>query len=211
MAVRSKTTKNLFDKKEGRKVKINNDLLHEVIGEAEAKGCWLIYGAEKNGKTWFTLMLAKAIAANEKVNYISAEEGLEDSFKEAVKRAGITLLDKNILWDEYLSLEEIVEKHSKPKQPNILIIDNLTMYADEFKTMSLREFTKRLPNKLIIFLAHEERKEPYPASARMAKKLAKVYVNVKGLRASVVSRFSKGGDVDIDEEKAELYWGSRTN
>jgi len=64
-----------------------------------------------------------------------------------------------------------------------------------------------MPGKLIICLAHEERKEPYPAVARMAKKLSKVYVQVRGLKAFVTSRFSTGGELVINDEMSEIYWG----
>jgi len=203
---RSLTARNLFEKRLGKTVRFDSDLLSKAIGEAEMKGCWLIYGSEKNGKTWFTLQLVKAISLFEKVEYISAEEGTDLSFRMACERAGITAADK-ILFDEYLSLEELKEKFSKPKTANILVIDNLTIYPDEFKTIGIRDFINAFPNKLIIFVSHEERNLPYPACAKMASKLAKVIIRVKGLRAFVVSRFSHGGSIEINEDMSEMYWG----
>ena len=208
MRQRSLTARNLLDKKVGKVVTLQNEILKEVIGDAEARNAWLIYGREKNGKTWLSLRLAKDLCYNEKVAYISAEEGMEKSFQDAVKRAGITPRDK-ILFDEYMSLEEVVEKYKKPKTARIIFLDNLTIFDDEMKQMKLRHFVNALPGKLIIFVAHEERKLPYPASARMASKLAKVIINVVGLRAHVVSRFSKGGTFDIDPDKCQLLWGAK--
>ena len=204
---RSLTTKNLFDKKTGKTVQLSNPKLIELIGNAEAKGGWLIYGPEKNGKTWLSLQIARDLSKREKVAYISAEEGTDDSFKEACKRAGITKADR-ILFDAYMPLEDLILKFKKPKTPNLIFIDNLTIYADEFKNIRFLELLKALPNKLIVSVAHEDRNEPSPAAAKMAKKLCKVIINVKGLRAFVTSRFSKGGEMDIDPEKAELYWGN---
>lgn len=203
---RSLTARNLLEKRPGKTVRFDSELLTQAIGEAEMKGCWLIYGPEKNGKTWFTLQLAKAMAKFERVAYISAEEGTDLSFRVACGRAGITSGD-NILFDEYLAIEEIIKKFSKPKTANIIVIDNLTIYPDELKYFGIRDFINAFPNKLIIFVAHEERKLPYPACAKMASKLAKVIVNVKGLRAFVVSRFSGGGAIEINEEMSEMYWG----
>jgi predicted ATP-dependent serine protease len=203
---RSLTTKNLFNKKQGKKIQLTNPKLAELIGNADAKGCWIIYGPEKNGKTWFTLRLARDIARNQKVAYISAEEGTDDSFILACKRAGVTASDK-ILIDEYMPLEDLIQKYRKPKSAEVIFIDNMTIYADDFKNLPLLDFLKQLPKKLIVFVAHEERKEPYPAIAKSAKRLSKVYISVKGLRAFVVSRFSSGGELDIDPDKAELYWG----
>lgn len=200
------TTRNLLDKRPGKIVQFDDEIFAEAIGEAELKGSWLIYGNEKNGKTWLTLKLVKSLSRFQKVAYISAEEGTDKSFQDACNRAAISNADK-ILWSEYLSLDEIVKEFSKPKTANIIVIDNMTIYPDEFKTMGVRDFINALPNKLIIFVAHEERKEAYPACAKMAKKMAKVIINVKGLRAFVVSRFSKGGAIDINEEMSEMYWG----
>jgi chemotaxis methyl-accepting protein methylase len=147
------------------------------------------------------------MARHERVAYISAEEGLDKSFRDAVRRAGITTSD-NILWDEYLSIDEIVEKFRKQRSANIIIMDNLTMYLDEIKPMEIRRrLLDALPSKLIIFVAHEERREAYPATARMAKKLAKVIFHVEGMKAFVTSRFSQGGEIVIDEKKSELYYG----
>lgn len=203
---RSLTARNLFEKRTGKTVRFDSELLTKAIGEAEMKGCWLIYGPEKNGKTWFTLQLVKELAYFERVAYISAEEGTDLSFIKACERAGITASDK-ILFDEYLSVEEIKEKFSKHKTANILVIDNLTIYRDEFKSVGIRDLINAFPTKLIIFVAHEDRKEPYPACAKMASKMAKVIINVKGLRAFVVSRFSEGGSIEINDEMSEMYWG----
>lgn len=209
MSGRSKTTSNLFAKRQTPTVVLSDREYQEVIGKAERKGCWIIYGYEKNGKTWFTLKLAKEIAKFERVAYISAEEGLDASFINAVKRAGITISD-NILWDEYLSVDDIVKKFQKQRSPNVIVIDNLTMYSDEMKPTEIKKrLLDELPNKLIIFVAHEERKEAYPAIARMAKKLAKVIFHIEGLKAFVVSRFSAGGELVIDEEKSEVYHGKK--
>ena len=64
---RSKTTSDLFQKKKNALVYFSDPVFQSVIGNAERKGCWIIYGYEKNGKTWFALKLAKEIAKHERV------------------------------------------------------------------------------------------------------------------------------------------------
>lgn len=206
--MRSLTTKNLFDMKVKKLIQIDNEILQTAIGNAEAKGVWLVYGSEKNGKTSFVLQLAKALCKAQKVAYISAEEGTDLSFTEAVKRAGLTTADK-IAWYTYMSLAEVVKKFTKAKSADVIILDNATMYADEFRDINIKELENKLPGKLIILLSHEERKEPHPAAAKNAKKMAKVYFNVKGLSAFGVSRFSGvSTQININETKATLYWGN---
>ena len=136
---RSLTSRNLLEKHVGRTVKLSG-VLAGAVGDAECRGCWIIYGAEKNGKTWFALTLAKDIAQFERVGYVSAEEGLDKSFRDACHRAGITASDK-ILWDDYLTIDEIVKKYRRPRTPNVVFIDNLTMYSDEIKPTELKKKT----------------------------------------------------------------------
>jgi hypothetical protein len=209
--MRSLTTKNVLEKKHFAKIEFQSEVLREVVGEANRKGCWLIYGREKQGKTSLALQLLRDIIKTERVGYISAEEGLDDAFILAMKRAGVKITDK-ANWNEYLSIEDIVLKFRKHKSPDVIFIDNLTIYNDELKKVNIKKaLLDKLPNKLFIFLAHEERKEPYPASARLASKLAKVIFHVSGLKASVTSRFSQGGEIEIDEKKCEVIWGGSTN
>jgi hypothetical protein len=204
---RALTSRNLLEKKTGQPVKVSNAVLAKVLGAAVAKKCWLIYGIEKNGKTALALEIAKALAPNTTVDYISAEEGTEASFQQACLRAGINKATK-IKWSEYLPLTDLVEKYKKPKSSKVIIIDNCTIYSDEFKDLKLLDLLDALKNKLVIFLAHEERKEPFPAVARMIKKLSTVYFHVQGLKVDTVSRFEGGGgSFLINKEKAELYWG----
>lgn len=217
---RSKTTKNVFDQQKGKPIQLPHSALKDAIGSATISGCWIVYGAEKNGKSWFVLKMVKELARFERVHYISAEEGLKDSFQAVMKRAGITTSD-DILWDEYMPFftdkEEIEDKNdsdciigkfSRQRSANIIVIDNLSMYEDEIKKSEIKKkLLDVLPNKLFIFVAHEERKQPSIAIARYVKKLANVIFHIQGLKAFVTSRFGGGGELIIDEEKSEIYWG----
>lgn len=157
---RLKTTQNLYDKKPKRLVQFTDPVFQQVIGEAEQSGLWTIYGKEKNGKTQLALMMARDLAYNEKVAFISAEEGDDKSFTDNVRRAGITTVDK-ILWGEYMPVSEIIEHFSDPRRGRIIFIDNFTMYQDELKPTELKkELINKLPGRLIIGLAHEERNLP---------------------------------------------------
>lgn len=62
-------------------------LFKEIFGAPSTSGIWLIYGKEKNGKTWGTLLLSEYLSQYEKVLYISAEEGTDMEFQKAVQRA----------------------------------------------------------------------------------------------------------------------------
>lgn len=75
------------------------------------------------------------------------------------------------------------------------------------KKRDLLELLARHPEKLFVFVAHEERNAPYTALAKLIKKLAKVIINVRGLTCIVSGRVP-GGVLTIDEQMSRLYWGN---
>ena len=178
-----------------------------ILGEPSRGGFWIVIGPEKNGKTTFALKLADYLSKHEKVLYLSAEEGLDKEFKEAAIRADIDPNNKNLLFSEYIELAEFEEKIRKRHAPKIAIIDNITVYRDELKNGALRKLQLDHPNTTFIFLAHEEKNEPYTATAKLCKKLAKIIIHIKGLTAFVSGR-CPGGEIIIDENTAMLYHGS---
>ncbi|MFC0186028.1 ATP-binding protein [Pseudarcicella hirudinis] len=169
-------------------------------------GYWMIWGKEKNGKTWFALLLAKYLSFKKRVLYISGEEGLEKEFVSACRRAGITEKSKNIGFSEYVPLSNLELLLSRRNAPKVVLIDNITVFKDELKGNVLLELKDKYPDVLFIFLAHEDRKEPYTAQAKLCRRLAKIIVHVEGLKA-VVSGRCEGGEYQINEEKATLFYG----
>lgn len=73
--VRLLTMRNVYDKKIS-KFQFDGMWAEYISPEPEDHGIWLIYGAEKNGKTTFALMLANYLRQMGRVLYLSAEEGI---------------------------------------------------------------------------------------------------------------------------------------
>lgn len=206
MAKRTLTVKNIYDKKH-ETFKLSG-VWKDVFGTPEKKGTWLIWGSEKNGKTWFALLLANYLSKQSRTLYISAEEGFEKAFVESCQRAKIEVDNKNLRFLEYISIKELDARLDKRRSANIIFIDNITIYADELKNGVFRDLVKKFKKKLFVFIAHEDRGEPYTATAKLAKRLAKVIVYVKGL-ACMVSGRVPGGTLMIDENKAKLFHGNK--
>lgn len=179
----------------------------KIFGNPETNGIWLIYGAEKNGKTWFSLKFAEYLSQFTKVLYVSAEEGMGKDFVEATDRAGIEPNNKKLMFYEYTEIEVLDEILSKRQSPNVIFLDNMTIYSDELKKSVFNSLRERHKSKVFVIIAHEEANKPYTAIARHAKKLASIIINVKGL-ACFVSGRCPGGILTIDEEKAQLYHGT---
>lgn len=204
--MRNRTIKNLYDKK--FKTFDFEGVWADTIGQPETNGAWLVYGAEKNGKTWFSLLLAEYISSFTSVLYVSAEEGMGKTFVDACHRAQINPNNRRLHFVEYTPVDELSIKLSKRRSAKVVFVDNMTIYVDELRSKTLRNLLQKHSDKLFIFIAHEERNEPYTAAAKLVKKLAKIIIRVEGL-ACFVSGRCKGGTLTIDENKAALYHGSK--
>lgn len=181
----------------------------EIFGEAERDGkMWLIYGDEKNGKTWFAILLAFYLAIAESVLYISAEEGIGKSFQDVLLRANVDEKNRKMKIYGYTPINELKAYLKRRYAPKIVFVDNVTVYVDELKNGGLQDLMRSNPDKIFIFIAHEERGEPYTATAKMIRRLADRIVRVQGLVATVGGR-TQGGKFLIDEDKAMILHGSQ--
>ncbi len=202
---RTLTIANLFNKK--HKIYEFKGIWGEILGETETNGAWIIFGKEKNGKTWVALLLAQYLSDYNRVLYISAEEGLGKNFTESCKRAKLQISNKNLHFLEYLSIEELRDKLSKQRSASIIFLDNITIFKDELQYGEFRKLLQDFPTKLFIFISHEDKKEPSFAVGKLVKKLAKVIFHVKGLAVNIAGRVP-GGTLTIDETKAKIFHGN---
>lgn len=179
----------------------------KVLGTPAECGFWIVYGREKNGKTWHSLKLAEMLSEHKKVMYVNAEQGLGASFQEAYNRIGLDPKNKKLQFYDYLELEDLEQLLDKKRSPQVVFIDNTTIYADEINKTEVKRLALKYRKKLFVWVAHEERNEPAGALARLIKKLAEVIVKVEGLAAIYAGRVP-GGMLSISEEQAELYHGT---
>lgn len=179
----------------------------EVMNNPETTGGWIIYGDEKQGKSTFALMLGNYLSKFGKVLYISAEEGASQHFIGTMQRMGIKDTNKSFKLVEYQEWNELEERLKKRQCQKIIIIDNITVYRDEITKADLKKLLKEHTDKLIIFVSHEERKEPDTAQGKFWKKMSKIIVRVLAQNAEVSGRCT-GGNLVIDEERAMLYHSS---
>ena len=126
------------------------------FGRPELRGTWIIWGGSGSGKTTFTLMLCKYLANFGRVAYNSLEQGLSLSLQKAWERVDMAEAGSNIILLNKEELPELRARLSKRRSPDIIVIDSL-QYLDGFNVRTLKNLNKDYPDKLFIFIFHDDK------------------------------------------------------
>lgn len=162
----------------------------DLMGCPERKGSIIIYGLSANGKTRFAVRFAKYLTKFGNTAYNSIEEGDSATLARAFKESGITVKDKKLTVLNMESLKSLKERLSKPKSPDIIIVDSLQHWritSTEYKEL-VTEFSK----KLFVFISHADGKEPAGAIGMAVKYDANVKIHVDRFIAFAETRCEGG-------------------
>lgn len=176
-----------------------------AIGKPELTGSWMIYGAPKNGKTTFAMMLAKNLSRFCRVAYDSVEEGLSQSIQMSMERVGMSEVGGRVVLLDKEPFCELVKRLNKQKSPDVVIIDSVQFMGltfDEYKRLKTA-----FPDKLFVYVSHVSGRQPEGQVAKRIWRDANVYFRIEGHRAFPVSRYGGGNPIDVWKERAEEYWG----
>ena len=177
----------------------------EAVGCPELAGSWFVYGPPKNGKTTFTLQLAKYLCRFRRVAYDSIEEGLSLSMQMAMDRVNMREAGSRLVLLDREPVEELAERLRRRKSPDIVVLDSvqfMELTFGDYKRLKLQ-----FPNKLFIYISHMKGNSPDGNTARRILRDANVTFRVEGYRAFVKSRYGSEGTIDVWREGAARYWG----
>lgn len=181
-----------------------------AIGQPELTGSWMIYGAPKNGKTTFAMMLSKYLSRFCRVAYNSVEEGLSQSIQMAMTRVRMEEVGTKVVLLDKEPFGELVKRLHRQKSPDVVVIDSV-----QFMGLSFDEYKKlknAFPNKLFVYVSHVSGRMPEGQVAKRIWRDVNVYFRIEGHRAFPVSRYGGGSHIDVWKERAEEYWGlEKTN
>ncbi len=180
-------------------------LWREAVGEPELTGTWIVYGASKNGKTSFSMMLSKYLTTFARVAYNSVEEGLSETIKKAVERANMIEVSKRWLLLNKESKSTLEARLSKQRSPDIVFID--TVQFMELTFNEYKDLKERFRNKLFVYVSHVDGRQPAGSTAVKIMRDANVLFRVEGYKAFPVSRYGGGEPITIWEKGADEYWG----
>jgi hypothetical protein len=174
------------------------------IGCPELTGTWIVWGNSANGKTRYSLQLAKYLARHCRVAYNTLEEGLSKSIQDAINDVGMMEVSRNFILLDKEPIAELTERLRKKKSPDVIIIDSL-----QYTGMNYGEYRKlrdEFRHKLFIFISHADGIEPKGNVGKSIKYDAFVKIRVEGYKAFPQSRFGGGSDYVIWQKGANEYW-----
>ncbi|MBK5213404.1 MAG: hypothetical protein JJE55_07070 [Flavobacteriaceae bacterium] len=183
--------------------------LKDLLGTPERSGSWFVYGESGNGKTTFLMQMAKMLASlpKTKVAYDTLEEGARKSMQAAVEENHMWHVRNSFFILDREPIPELRNRLSKPKSPNITIIDSV-QYAHLDKR-SYKALLSDFETKLFIFNSHAQGKRPVGAIGRDILFDADVKIRIEGFVAFSISRLSRGISTRpyiIWEREARKYW-----
>lgn len=170
----------------------------DSFGQPELTGAWLIWGMSGNGKTRFSLQLAKYLTEFGRVAFNSLEEGMSKALYKAIDETGIEDVSGKIVFLDKLPVNEMTQFLHKRRSADIVIIDSLQYTGMNYKDYI--KFKDTFRNKLFIFVSHADGREPAGRVARSIRFDVSVKIRIEGFRAYPVSRFGGGEPFIIWEE-----------
>jgi len=182
-----------------------------LLGEPEISGAWIIWGQSFNGKTSFSMQLAKELTKYGKVLYNSLEEGARKSMKQSIERNHMQEVKRRFHIVQE-SIDTLKERLRKRRSADIIFIDSL-QYSDLNKA-EYKKLKAEFDNKLFILVSHAEGKQPKGRFADFVRYDCDIKIHIEGYKAFCMSRLAAGGNHNeyiIWHAGAEQYWGTNLN
>lgn len=178
----------------------------KLLGVPEANGVWIIWGLSGNGKSRFSMMLARELTKYGKVAYNSLEEGARKSMAKNVRDCKMDADDvkKNFVILDCEPIEELKIRLRKKKHPRFVFIDSFQYTGLNYK--QFKQLKEEFRDVLFIFISHAEGKLPEGAIAKKVQYDADIKIRVEGYKAFPMSRMGGGEPYTIWPEQAKIYW-----
>ena len=182
---------------------------HEAFGDPVLGGSWFVYGASSNGKSSFVQQLTRYLAElGLNIEYVSLEEGAEDTMQQAALRAEWRSVKRKIRIMEPIEFDDFAERVAKPKSADVFVIDTIQYFGEEVRFKQYLKLRRDNPGKLFIYISHLKGKQPDGKAAMKVMRDSSLKIWVEGYRAISKGRYiGPRGYYTIWEEGASRYWG----
>lgn len=183
-----------------------NGQWRESFGRPAMNETWFISGASAQGKSSFVMQLAKKLCEYGKTLYVSAEEGIRQSFQRRLKMFEMNSVGRKLSIIEDPDINLLKERLSKPKSPRFVIIDSFQMANWTYQ--EAMELIEKFNKKSFIFISQEYKSRPMGADAVRLRYAAGVKIRVSGFMALCSGREKEtagGGGFIVWDEGAIRY------
>ena len=120
-----------------------------------------MYGASSNGKSSFVQQLTRYLAElGLNIEYVSLEEGAEDTMQQAALRAEWRSVKRKIRIMEPIEFDDFAERVAKPKSADVFVIDTIQYFGEEVRFKQYLKLRRDNPGKLFIYISHLKGKQP---------------------------------------------------
>ena len=123
------------------------------LGDMERSGSVLILGDSGHGKTTYSMQLAKAICAIERVLYNSAEEGIRASFKRSLRLNNMQTVKSKITYTKE-HYDVLFERFKNKRQAKVVIIDSVQYCFRGKKINDYYKLIETYDDTLFIGISH---------------------------------------------------------
>ena len=183
-----------------------NGQWRESFGRPTMNETWFISGASAQGKSSFVMQLAKKFCEYGKTLYVSAEEGIRQSFQRRLEMFEMNSVGRKLSIIEDPDINLLKERLSKPKSPRFIIIDSFQMANWTYQ--DAMELIETFNKKSFIFISQEYKSRPMGADAVRLRYAAGVKIRVSGFMALCSGREKEtagGGGFVVWDEGAIRY------
>lgn len=177
----------------------------EAVGKPQPTGTWFVYGPPKNGKTTFTMMLAKYMTNFKRVLYLPYEEGISLTTQMALERVQMREVGAKMAIGLPEPVNELMVRLEKHRSHDVVITDSIQFAG--FNWEEYKRLKANFPQKIFTYISHIENGKPDGKTAQRIMRDANVVFRVEGFRAFPTGRYGGGKTIDIWPEKAKQYWG----
>ena len=183
-----------------------NGQWRESFGRPAMNETWFISGASAQGKSSFVMQLAKKFCEYGKTLYVSAEEGIRQSFQRRLEMFEMNSVGRKLSIIEDPDINLLKERLSKPKSPRFIIIDSFQVANWTYQ--DAMELIETFNKKSFIFISQEYKSRPMGADAVRLRYAAGVKIRVSGFMALCSGREKEtagGGGFVVWDEGAIRY------
>lgn len=183
-----------------------NGQWRESFGRPAMNETWFISGASAQGKSSFVMQLAKKFCEYGKTLYVSAEEGIRQSFQRRLEMFEMNSVGRKLSIIEDPDINLLKERLSKPKSPRFIIIDSFQVANWTYQ--DAMELIEKFNKKSFIFISQEYKSRPMGADAVRLRYAAGVKIRVSGFIALCSGREKEtagGGGFVVWDEGAIRY------